>query len=429
MRPISLALPNERKFTDFLPFYQKPFSEERHHSSWKCSEERLMNNSKRWDFVPGEPRYPPTLVSHLSSQFPWAKDDNFMLTFSKLLADIRKICNSKKGNPFVLPGSSSFATEFALINLLEPEDVVLVIGKGSSSQFMASIAQNFANAVDFLPIADNAELIAEHLSAKLEEKPYKVILVPHVEMSTGTLLPIDEVEPVVKEFKAFLVIDTHASVGAHAVPKADVVTAGSNWGLGGPPGLSIILASERVLEERKNRSGHYPSRYLDMMTWAPIMENYLACEVVPPTSVPTFLIHSLAFTTGEIAKDLEKYQQRHERFSRIFRTSLAKIGLKLVQENHELAARTFTVFQLPEDVKPGTFITAAAKIGLRLDRPTKGKDTREISVGHAGYLTDDDLLSLVFHLEQALTNVGVEPKENGLAFAGEALHGKSDNSD
>ncbi|MFX0114006.1 MAG: aminotransferase class V-fold PLP-dependent enzyme [Candidatus Hodarchaeota archaeon] len=388
-----------------------------------------MNNSRQWDFVPGEPRYPPSLVSHLSSQFPWPKDDNFMLTFSKLLADIRKICNSKKGNPFVLPGSSSFATEFALTNLLEPKDVVLVIGQGSSSQYMASIAQNFASAVDLLPTAENEEEMAQHLSAKLEEKPYKVILVPHVEMSTGTLMPIDEVEPVVKESKAFLVIDTHASIGAHAVPKADVVTAGSNWGLGGPPGLSIILATERVLEERKNRTGHSPSHYLDMMTWAPIMESYLACEVVPPTSVPTILIHSLAFTTNEIAKDLEKYQQKHERFSRIFRTSLARIGLELVQENNELAARTFTVFRLPEDVKPGPFLTTATKAGLRLDRPTKGKDTREISVGHAGYLTDDDLLSLVYRLETTLTNVGLEPKENSLAFVGEALHGKSDNSE
>ncbi|MFQ5981029.1 MAG: aminotransferase class V-fold PLP-dependent enzyme [Candidatus Heimdallarchaeota archaeon] len=383
-----------------------------------------MSNPKQKDFVPGESRYFSGLARHISNKYPWQKDDSFMLSFSKLLGDIRKICSSKKSNPFVLPGSSSFALEFAVANLLEPEDIALVIDKNTSSQYMASIARNFAGAVDLLAIGENEMALDQQLSAKLEEKPYKVVLAPHVEMSCGTLLPIDEVERVVREFKAFLIIDAHASIGAHALPKTDVITAGSNWGLGSTPGLSVVLASERVLEERRNRLGNPPSRYMDMMTWAPIMENYLACEVIPPVSVPTLLIYSLAFTAGEIAKNLEDYQQAHARFSRIFRATLAQIGLELAEENHELAARTFTVFQLPEGIKPASFITAANKMGLRLDRPTKGKDTREISVGHAGFLTDDDLLSLIFHLEKALTPVGIELKENGLAFAAEALLGK-----
>ncbi len=388
-----------------------------------------MSELRQWDFVPGEPRYSPSLVRHINGNFPWKKDDNFMLAFSKLLADIRKICNSKKGIPFVLPGSGSFAVEFAVANLLESEDIALVVGDGSSSQFLAGIARSFANAVDMLSTEENAMPLEQQLSAKLEEKPYKVVLVPHVEMSTGTLMPIDEVERVVREFKAFLIIDAHASLGVHEIPKTDVITAGSNWGLGAPPGLSIVLAHERVLEERRNRTGNDLGRYLDMLTWAPIMENYLACEVVPPVSVPTLPINALAFTINEIAKDLEEYQQKHTRFSRIFRTALTKMGLELVQENQELAARTFTVFRLPEDIKPGSFISTANKLGLRLDRPTKGKDTREISVGHAGYLPDDDLLSLVFHLEKALTNVGIELKENGLTYAATALHGKSEDAD
>lgn len=388
-----------------------------------------MSELRQWNFVPGEPRYSPSLVPHINGKFPWKKDDNFMLAFSKLLADLRKICNTKKGIPFVLPGSGSFALEFAVANLLESEDIALVVGDSSSSHFLAGIARNFANAVDMLSTEENDISLEQQLSTKLEEKPYKVVLVPHVEMSTGTLMPVDEVEQVVRDFKAFLIIDAHASLGVHEVPKTDVVTAGSNWGLGAPPGLSIVLAHERVLEERRNRTGNDLGRYLDMLTWAPIMENYLACEVVPPVSVPTLQINALAFTINEIAKDLEEYQQKHARFSRIFRTALIKMGLELVQESHELAARTFTVFRLPEDIKPGSFISTANKLGLRLDRPTKGKDTHEISVGHAGYLTDDDLLSLLFHLEDVLTNVGVELKESGLVFAAGALHGKAEDSD
>lgn len=383
-----------------------------------------MSNPKQKDFVPGESRYFSGLARYISSKYPWQKDDSFMLSFSKLLGDIRKICNSKKSNPFVLPGSSSFSLEFAVANLLEPEDIALVVGNKTSSQYIASIARNFAGAVDLLAIDDIEMPLDQQLSVKLEEKPYKVVLAPHVEMSSGTLLPIDEVERVVREFKAFLIIDAHASIGVHALPKTDVITAGSNWGLASPQGLSVVLASERVLEERKNRLGNPPSRYLDMMTWAPIMESYLACEVIPPTSVPTLLICSLAFTAGEIVKNLEDYQQSHARFSRIFRAALDQIGLELIQENHDLAARTFTVFQLPEGIKSASFITTANKLGLRFGRPTRGKDTREISVGHAGFLTDDDLLSLIFHLEEALTPVGIEIKENGLAFAAEALHGK-----
>jgi len=352
-----------------------------------------------------------------------------MVTFSKLLTDIRKIVNSKKGLPFILPGSSSFAVEFAVANLLEPDDVALVIGKGPSSEYLATIARSFANAVDLFSLPENVESLDQLLTAKLEEKPYKVVLVPHVEMSTGNLLPIEEVERVVREVKAYLVIDAHASIGAHPVPKADVITAGSNWALGSPPGLGVVLASERVIEERNGRTGKLPSRYLDMMTWISTMESYLACEVVPPASVPTILIQSLALTAGAIAKNLDQYQKNHSRFSRIFRTNLDKMGIELLQEDHELVARTFTVFRLPKEMKSGSFVSTAAKMGLRLDKTTKGKDTREVSVGHAGFLTDDDLLSLVFHLEEVLTNMGVVLKESGLVIAGDALRGKYNNQD
>ncbi len=382
-----------------------------------------MPDLRQFDALTGEPWYSSSLMAHLNKNYPWRKDSDFMLTFSKLLGDIRKVANFKKVTPYILPGSSSFAVEFSVANLLEPDDVALVVGEGPSSEYIASITKPFAAAVDLFPLTGDD--LNSDLSAKLEEKPYKVVLVPHVEMSTGILLPVEEIERIVREVKAFLIIDAHATIGAHPVPKADVITCGSNYGLGSPAGLSIIIPRERVLEERNGRSSNPPSRNLDMLVWSPVMENYLACEVIPPISVPTVLIHSLSHTVGEIAKDPAKYEENHAKFSQTFREAITTMDFELVEEDHDQVARTFTIFRLPEDIKPGAFNNSASKMKLRLDKPQTGKkDEREVTVGHVGVITEDDLINLLFRLECVLADQNKESKTSSIRYATRALHGK-----
>lgn len=54
----------------------------------------------------------------------------------------------------------------------------------------------------------------------------------------------------------------------------DVVISATQKGLGVPPGLSVVMASQRALKALESRKTPVPSYYINWNRWLPIMRAY-----------------------------------------------------------------------------------------------------------------------------------------------------------
>lgn len=108
---------------------------------------------------------------------------------------------------------------------------------------------------------------------KAGSQPYKLVTITHVDTSTGVLSDARSIAASVRRISpsTLVVLDAVCSLASEDVQMdawgLDVVLSASQKGLGGPPGLSILVASNRtigVFEDRIKRgvkSGSYYSSW------------------------------------------------------------------------------------------------------------------------------------------------------------------------
>ena len=115
----------------------------------------------------------------------------------------------------------------------------------------------------------------EQISEALKEKKYKVITITHVDTSTGVLSNPQIVAEVVREVSpdTLVVLDGVCSVGSEEIRmdewSLDVVMCASQKGLGVPPGLSLVCASERAIRAVETRQTKINSYFASWLKWLP----------------------------------------------------------------------------------------------------------------------------------------------------------------
>ena len=87
----------------------------------------------------------------------------------------------------------------------------------------------------------------------------KVLTVTHVDTGNGVAAPLADYAKVAREHGAVLILDAVASLGGMPIDMdaqgIDVVLTASQKALGMPPGLAIMVVSQRGLEHRRNLEG------------------------------------------------------------------------------------------------------------------------------------------------------------------------------
>jgi alanine-glyoxylate transaminase/serine-glyoxylate transaminase/serine-pyruvate transaminase len=93
----------------------------------------------------------------------------------------------------------------------------------------------------------------QEVSDALSSKSFKVITITHVDTSTGVLADVKGISEVVKKQSpnTLIIVDGVCSVGCEELRfdewGIDVALTASQKAIGVPPGLSILVASERAI--------------------------------------------------------------------------------------------------------------------------------------------------------------------------------------
>lgn len=316
------------------------------------------------------------------------------------------VAGTRSSRPFLFAGSGTLAQEAALVNLLGAGDRLLVLSNGFFGDRFAAIATAHGIEVETVAAPWGQSVDPADVRAALSNGKFDAVTITHVETSTGTAAPVEELSALCREAGALVILDSVCGLAGMPVEMdawgLDVVLSGAQKALGVPPGLSLLIASERAMERRRARD-RIPAYYADLLNWEASMADPQVYFSTHAVNLVYALYAGLVLVRDE---GLTARFARHDRLAAAFRAAMRALGFKPFTAEDALAP-TLSVLRYPERLDDEAFrgalaaheVVAAGCLGA-----FKGKGCR---FGHMGNVGDDDIERAVRAAAAALTDLGL----------------------
>lgn len=149
-----------------------------------------------------------------------------------------------------LTASGTGAMEASVMNILSPEDNVLVVNGGSFGGRFVELCKIHKIPCTEIKLSCGESLTRNHLEQCKSD--FTALLINMHETSTGVLYDMKMVSEFCKEHNSILIVDAISAFLADSIDmkqwRADVVITGSQKALACPPGVSIMVLSKRGVE-------------------------------------------------------------------------------------------------------------------------------------------------------------------------------------
>lgn len=368
--------------------------------------------------IPGPTPVHPRILAALSRPTVSHVAPAFVEEFRSALRDFQTLCQTKSGQPFIVAGAGTLAMEIALVNVVAPGERVLVISHGYFGDRFGELAAAFGIQCDLVRSEWGRAVAPAEVKKRLDSGSYAAVTITHVDTSTGTAAPVEEVCALLRGRAEMVILDgVCATAGMDERFDEwgiDVLLTGPQKAIGAPPGVALCVFSERALGRRRARPT-VPAYYADVQRWLPVMLDPSRYYSTPCVNEIVGLAEALRIVHEE---GLPARFARHARIARAFRAGLEAVGLKLFTAP-DCRADTLSVVMLPENVADAAFRKEMAARGVVVAGglgPIAGKAFR---LGHMGNIGAGEVVTALGAIEGTLRASGV-PVEPGIAVAAAA---------
>jgi alanine-glyoxylate transaminase/serine-glyoxylate transaminase/serine-pyruvate transaminase len=368
--------------------------------------------------IPGPIEFEPEVLQAMGIPTTSHVAPDFIEIFGKSLELMREVWMSPKGQPFIVAGTGTLAMDMAAANLIERGDNVLVISSGYFGKRFKDILDRYGANTTLLEAPLGEIVPLEVIENELKNRRYKALTITHVDTSTGIIVDPKPIAQLAKKYNTLSILDGVCSVAGEELNQdeweLDVVLTASQKAIGVPPGLALLMVSEKAMQVWENRKTPVPNYYADWSNWLPIMKAY---EERRPSYFGTpavNLIVALETSLKIICKEgIEKRVKRHQSLAKAFRAAIASLNLTILPKTFKIAANTLTAVYYPEGVD-GAALSSKMVDGNVI---IAGGLLPEIKatyfrIGHMGSVSPNDLLAVLGALERALSELG-HPLEIG----------------
>lgn len=324
-------------------------------------------------------------------------DPKFLEIMDQSMAMLRELFQTKNRLALPMSGTGSAGMETCFVNLLEPNDAVLIGVNGVFGTRMVDVAQRCGANVDVVEAEWGSALDAQKFKNALAQKNYKVVALVHAETSTGVLQPLDEIAKLVHGHGALFMVDAVTSLGGAPVRVdelgIDACYSGTQKCLGCPPGLSPVTFNERAIEVVRKRKTKVQSWYLDLS----MIEKYWGNERVYHHTAPISMNYALHEALRMILEEgLESAWQRHRRVHETFIREMHKLELEPAVAE-AIRAPMINAIKIPEGaddakIRQRLYDDFNIEIGAGLG-PLKGKIWRVGLMGYGARVENVEILS------------------------------------
>ena len=205
--------------------------------------------------IPGPVELSPAVLESFATPPPGHLAPHVLEAFGASLEMMRRVFRAADSSrPFVVSGGGTLAMEMAVANLVEPRDRVLVVSTGFFSDRLAEMLRRYGAEVTVVAAdvgeAPRASRVESELRNLREGGPVKALLATHVDTSTAVRIDPEPLARIAREHGALSVFDGVCSTAAERFEMSDwgvdVFLTASQKAIGLPPGLALLVASERA---------------------------------------------------------------------------------------------------------------------------------------------------------------------------------------
>lgn len=352
---------------------------------------------------PGPSNVHPGVLSAMSHPLVGHLDPAFLALLDEVQAGLRTLFETHNALTLPLSAPGSAGMEACLLNLLEPDDDVVVGVAGVFGERMCEVSSRGGARVTRVEAEPGTALDASMMAEAIERVRPRAVAFVHAETSTGVLQPVEPIARAAREHGALVVLDCVTSLSG--VPVAldawgvDAAYSGTQKCLSCPPGLSPVSFSERALERVRARSRPVQSWFLDVS----LLANYYGQERVYHHTAPVSAIFALAEGLRiALAEGMPARTERHRAAARGLVKALAPLGFEpLVAESIRLPM--LTTARLPDWVQQRGEASVRRRL-LEAHGIEVGGGLGKLAgrVWRIGLMGENARLSSVARLEQAL---------------------------
>ena len=359
--------------------------------------------------IPGPIEFEPKVLQALGAPTTSHVAPNFIESFGNCIALMRKVWLAPTGQPFVVAGTGTFAMDMAAANLIEPNDNVLVVSTGYFGERFAEIAKRYGANVTILASEVGDIVSLDDIEKALSAKKYKLMTITHVDTSTGVLVNPKPIAKLAKTHNTISILDGVCSVAGEEIRQEewgiDVVLTASQKAIGVPPGLALLVVSQKALEVFNNRKTPVGNYYADFNNWLPIMKAYENRQPSYFGTPPVNLIAALEVSLLQIvAEGMENRFLRHQKIASAFREAMLALGLKLLPVHKNLSANTLTAVYFPKNITGSVFLSHIGKNDVILAGGLlPSHKTQYFRIGHMGSVNNNDIIATIAAIESALS--------------------------
>ena len=368
-------------------------------------------NQEKLLLIPGPTPVHPRILNALSLPTISHVSPVLVDELKESLINLKSIVFCQTGEPFVIAGAGTLAMEMAMLNTVAGGERMLILSQGFFGLRMEKIAKSFGLDCDVLQGEERKAVEPEVLVDRISRQTYAAVVATHVDTATGICAPVREYAGIIKERGALFVVDGVCATGGIEERMddwgVDIVLTAAQKCFGVPPGLAVLVVSERALKKRESMET-IPAYYSDLLNWLPIMKD-------PSKYFSTPCVNEIrAFNEGTkiiLEEGMESRFARHSRVAQTIRTALLEFGFSFVPDDPYLAD-TLSVVRYPEGVGDEIFRKTLAENGVIVAGGLGHLAGKVFRIGHMGNLSFSQVNFALDALKKTLASIGFSGKSS-----------------
>jgi len=373
--------------------------------------------------IPGPSPVHPRIISNLALPTVSHVGPEMVRELTGALANLKRIVFCEKGEAFIVAGAGTLAMEMALLNTVAEGEKVLILSQGYFGKRMSEICGAFDLEHEIIESQWGRAVMPEELGKKVRGGDFRVVAATHVDTATGSCAPVRDYAEVLRDCGLLFILDgVCATAGIEERMDdwgIDVILTAAQKCFGAPPGLAVLVFSERAMEKRKKIPA-IPAYYSDLLRWLPVMKDPARYFSTPCVNEIRAFYESTLIVLEE---GLEQRFLRHGRYARAIRAGLKELGFTFFTEE-PFQADTLSVVNYPPGIEDRPFRSRYYDNGVVVAGGLAETAGKVFRMGHMGNLSASQIYFALDTLEKTLDSLGYEFKRGSSRSAAKSILGE-----
>lgn len=371
--------------------------------------------------TPGPTEIPQSIMNAMERPKLHHRSEEFKRELTAATAGMKWLLNWDS-NPLMLACSGTGAMEAALLNTTIAGDEIISVNAGAFGARWKDIGTCLGLTVHEITLEWGESITPECMKQALARHPNaRAVCLQHCETSTTVLHPLETILPIIKHNapEALTIVDGISSCITTPLPGdstlIDMYIAGSQKAFMLPPGLAMVALSANAWK----RVSQTPKRslYFDLE----LARTSLETGQTPWTPATTLIVGLNEALRIFKEEGLENVYKRHAHLSRIARTGLALLGLKILANDYP--SPSVTGFYPPSGICAEQLRSLIrTKYGIRLAGGQGVFKKQILRLGHMGSITPSDIVVAVQAIASAIEELGGGPFDSALEELQEGIN-------